>query len=418
LDRSPDGRRDERRPTDRHRDLLRYQRGCKAELARFLAGVATATTIGVTVFFLLGSGIAGKRKEGKDWLDWLIIGLLVFLVIWVFLRRKESQPPKWMSRLQGANARFAVTIGFLLYLLMPTDLVARATVGAYIARQGEPWWHILGFVVLTILIAGLERELERLRREQRVSRSLTLAELVDAYLEQHDVDAVTIEKLRWLLGKAVAVFGERPVGQLRSGDRGLADRPLGGLPVRRHAGAATGARARAVVWGMIDVNPAKLGVDSPSPRRREQRPFESWDELEAVAAHLAPRYRLALPVAEVVQVEVAAPLGKEQQRAVRTRHLPFDRLQRDRLQRHCPHARLRLRALQPTLRERQAHVDDAHLTIDVASLERGPLGWTKPTFATFALRAGISTFDLSRYMGASLTMIDRHYGHWLEDRVR
>jgi integrase len=28
------------------------------------------------------------------------------------------------------------------------------------------------------------------------------------------------------------------------------------------------------------------------------------------------------------------------------------------------------------------------------------------TFATFALRAGISTFDLSRYMRASLTMID------------
>src|SRR6266540_2660354 len=33
------------------------------------------------------------------------------------------------------------------------------------------------------------------------------------------------------------------------------------------------------------------------------------------------------------------------------------------------------------------------------------------TFATFALRAGISTFDLSRYMGASLARIDRHYGH-------
>jgi hypothetical protein len=32
-------------------------------------------------------------------------------------------------------------------------------------------------------------------------------------------------------------------------------------------------------------------------------------------------------------------------------------------------------------------------------------------FATFARRAAISTFDLSRYMGASLTMIDRHYGH-------
>ncbi|HUY70769.1 MAG TPA: hypothetical protein VMV08_00875, partial [Gaiellaceae bacterium] len=37
------------------------------------------------------------------------------------------------------------------------------------------------------------------------------------------------------------------------------------------------------------------------------------------------------------------------------------------------------------------------------------------TFATFSLRAGISTFDLSRYMGASLTMIDRHYGHLTSD---
>jgi hypothetical protein len=37
------------------------------------------------------------------------------------------------------------------------------------------------------------------------------------------------------------------------------------------------------------------------------------------------------------------------------------------------------------------------------------------TFATFALRAGISTFDLSRYMCASLAMIDRHYGHLARD---
>jgi hypothetical protein len=37
------------------------------------------------------------------------------------------------------------------------------------------------------------------------------------------------------------------------------------------------------------------------------------------------------------------------------------------------------------------------------------------TFATFSLRAGSSTFDLSRYMGASLIMIDRHYGHLARD---
>src|SRR5438128_6791415 len=41
---------------------------------------------------------------------------------------------------------------------------------------------------------------------------------------------------------------------------------------------------------MIDVNPAKLGVDNPTPRRKEQRPFESWAELDAVVATLPPRY--------------------------------------------------------------------------------------------------------------------------------
>jgi integrase len=49
--------------------------------------------------------------------------------------------------------------------------------------------------------------------------------------------------------------------------------------------------ARAVLWGIIDVNPASRGVDNPSPRRREQRPFESWAELDAVVTNLAPRYR-------------------------------------------------------------------------------------------------------------------------------
>src|SRR6266566_3003033 len=128
---------------------------------------------------------------------------------------------------------------------------------------------------------ALERELERLRREQRVSRSLTLAQLVEAYLAQHDVEPVTIEKLRWLLGKAVAVFGDRPVGAAPAGDRGLADRALAGLPFDATQ-ALRQVLSRAVVWGMIDVNPAKLGVDNPSPRRREQRPFESWAELDAV----------------------------------------------------------------------------------------------------------------------------------------
>ena len=63
---------------------------------------------------------------------------------------------------------------------------------------------------------ALERELERLRRERRISRSLTLAELVETYLAQHDVQPVTIEKLRYLLSKATVVFGDRKIGELTS----------------------------------------------------------------------------------------------------------------------------------------------------------------------------------------------------------
>src|SRR6266516_3365510 len=64
--------------------------------------------------------------------------------------------------------------------------------------------------------AALERELERLRRELRIARRLTLAELVATYLAQHDVQPVTIEKLRYLLSKATAVFGKRRIGELTS----------------------------------------------------------------------------------------------------------------------------------------------------------------------------------------------------------
>ena len=35
----------------------------------------------------------------------------------------------------------------------------------------------------------------------------------------------------------------------------------------------------AICWGMIDCNPAKVGVLNPTPRRKEQRPLGSWTEL-------------------------------------------------------------------------------------------------------------------------------------------
>ena len=50
--------------------------------------------------------------------------------------------------------------------------------------------------------------------------------------------------------------------------------------------------ARAVAWGMLDVNPAKQGVDNPQRRRTEKRPFESWESSTSAAAR--PRAAMVL----------------------------------------------------------------------------------------------------------------------------
>jgi integrase len=325
------------------------------------------------------------------------------------------------------------------------------------ARSGESLWAYRyraggrdskrvqrgGFASERAAAEALERELERLRRERRISCSVTVAELIDVYLAQHDVEQVTIEKLRWLLGKAAAVFGDRPVAQLRSEEIGAWRIALSPGYRFEATQALRQVLARAVVWGMIDVNPAKVGVDNPSPRRREQRPFESWDELDAVATNLSLRYRpmvifaaatglrpaewLALEwrdvdlEARVVYVHrsftkgrLKCPKTDGSRRAVPLQTIALEALERQQASRQSP-------LVFPA--ERGGYLDvhnfrnrewkPAQFAAGIRPLRR--IYDLRHTFATFALRAGIATFDLSRYMGASLTMIDRHYGHLARD---
>jgi hypothetical protein len=56
---------------------------------------------------------------------------------------------------------------------------------------------------------SLERALERVRRANATGSALTLPGLVDENLAQHDAQPETIEKLRWLLSKAVREFGNQ-----------------------------------------------------------------------------------------------------------------------------------------------------------------------------------------------------------------
>ena len=137
---------------------------------------------------------------------------------------------------------------------------------------------------------ALDRALERLRRRHGTQRALTLARLVDEYLAQHDAEPETTAKLRWLLSKSVGRFGNRRLNDLDPRE----------IPAWRmtlpegHRFKATQALrqvlARASVWKLIDNNPATLGVDNPAPTRTEKRPFESWDELHALAVQVGPRH--------------------------------------------------------------------------------------------------------------------------------
>jgi integrase len=259
---------------------------------------------------------------------------------------------------------------------------------------------------------ALERELERVRREQRIARRLTLAELVDTYLAQHDVQPVTIEKLRYLLSKATPVFGDRKIGELTSQE--IAQWRMNLSPGYRFEAtqALRQVLHRAVAWGMLDVNPAKVGVDNPARRRKEQHPFESWAELETVAAAIGPRYGPMIFFAAATGLRPAERIALEKRDIDRKERVVYVRrsLTRGELKipktegagtrRARPDQQQRVAALFPG--ERGGYLDIHHFR---------PYQWRpaqksaginpirrvydlRHTFATFALRAGISTFDL------------------------
>src|SRR5947208_16749035 len=137
---------------------------------------------------------------------------------------------------------------------------------------------------------ALERALERLRRANGTATTLTFARLVDEYLAQHDAQPETIAKLRWLLTKAVAEFGDRRLGELRSQEIAAWRMTIAAGHRFEATQALRQVLNRAVAWGLLDFNPARRGVPNPQRRPNEKRPFESWAQIEAIAARLGPVY--------------------------------------------------------------------------------------------------------------------------------
>jgi len=123
----------------------------------YVLGVALAVTIGLTVIYALGSVLDLRPSSGdedKNWVDYAITVLLLFLMVRVYLRRHDTEPPKWMGKLATASPGFAFKLGFLLFLVMPTDVITMATVSTFLVRQDSPLFHAIPFALLTLLLVA------------------------------------------------------------------------------------------------------------------------------------------------------------------------------------------------------------------------------------------------------------------------
>jgi integrase len=195
---------------------------------------------------------------------------------------------------------------------------------------------------------------------------------------------------------------------------------------------------------LLDENTATL-VPNPEPKRRDLPAFEAVGQLEAVGAELDPA-RASLPVfvgltglrpeewlalerpdvdrqAGIVHVRRVFTDGQrklygKQSRSLRSVPLParaaaaLDELP----------PRLDTRLLFPAERGGYLNLpgwraDEWTPAVRAAGLPHRPPNALGHTFATFAIAAGVSLFELARFMGTSVEQIDRAYGHLLPDSL-
>jgi integrase len=311
-----------------------------------------------------------------------------------------------------------------------------------VAGRGSARRQVGGFATRAEAQRALQNKLARLGPDGRAA-TITLAEWVEEYLQTHTGERVTIAKLRWLLGKATAALG----------DLALADLAPGAICAWRltvpegHRYEATQALRqvlnRAVAWKLIEENPAKRGVPNPGRRCREQRPFGSWEQIRNVAAPLGPTFRPMVLFAAatglrpselfalehgdvdyeagVVHVRRAYANGRVKQtktrlsrRAVPLQAIALEAFDQLHPQRDSPLLFPNSRGGYVDFRNfNRRHWKPVQRALGIEPLR--DLYDLRHTYATFALRAGVPVFAVSRFMGTSIAMIDLHYGHLAVD---
>jgi len=118
--------------------------------AAYVLGAALSITAFVTAAYYLLNGISDAGAS-DDSIYIVVLVLLVLAAVHVYTSRETAEPPKWMGRLQTASPRFSFTLGFLLLGVFPTDILTSVAVGSYLAVHGDPLWHCLPFIGLTLV---------------------------------------------------------------------------------------------------------------------------------------------------------------------------------------------------------------------------------------------------------------------------
>lgn len=298
-------------------------------------------------------------------------------------------------------------------------------------------------------------EKKRQRGETVAPSPLTLAELVDEYLEQHIAEANTIQGLRDRLKLATDGIPVKPRSKERKHGFGavrvdrLDARTIGAWRKRLPEGSAWQAHKAlrqvlgyAVRTKLVTENVAAQ-VPNPEPKRREVPTFGTWEELERLAEELPPERR-SLPLLVVgtgLRPEEWLALewrdldlkeGTLQVRRVYTDGRVKECGKQERSLRRIPLRRRAVEALQGHPRGFGSTLvyggeDGSHLNLhnwrraewypalDAAGLPKAVPYAMRHTFASFSLAAGVSLFYLARLMGSSVDMIDKTYGHLLPD---
>jgi integrase len=195
---------------------------------------------------------------------------------------------------------------------------------------------------------------------------------------------------------------------------------------------------------LLDENPAAL-VPNPEPKRREVLTFESVEELEGIAGELSPAFA-PIPVfvgltglrpeewialerrdvnkqAGVVHVRRVFTDGSVKlygKQVGRLRSVPLPQRAAESLAALPP--RLDTPLLFPGVRGGHLNLhewrrDEWTPAVRAAGLEHRSPYALRHTYASFSIAAGVPLFELARFMGTSVTQIEKTYGHLLPDSL-